>query len=182
MDDQQVLMDTFISRLRLAAAMARGDRTQVERYEEVMSDLIAGGSGHLTAAATGDNLAHRIIENVVTHCVGKFLINGHHPVYLSLPHKAEVELRSYIGELLDQELLPTMKNMTNPTRQMVCDATLAIAMDVCRGANGNAVRLRRTADRERTPSRLRQILEVWPESHWPGFALRQADVLQSYTA
>ena len=24
------------------------------------------------------------------------------------------------------------------------------------------------------------ILEVWPESHWPGFALRQADVFQSY--
>ena len=26
------------------------------------------------------------------------------------------------------------------------------------------------------------LLEVWPESHWQGFALRQADVLQSYTA
>ena len=26
------------------------------------------------------------------------------------------------------------------------------------------------------------ILEVWPESHWPGFALLQVDVLQSYTA
>ena len=25
-------------------------------------------------------------------------------------------------------------------------------------------------------------LEVWPESHWPGFALRQADVIQSFTA
>ena len=25
-------------------------------------------------------------------------------------------------------------------------------------------------------------LEVWPESHWPGFALRQADVFQSYMA
>ena len=25
-------------------------------------------------------------------------------------------------------------------------------------------------------------LEVWPESQWPGFALRQADVLQSYIA
>ena len=24
------------------------------------------------------------------------------------------------------------------------------------------------------------LLEVWPESHWPGFALRQADVFQSY--
>ena len=23
-------------------------------------------------------------------------------------------------------------------------------------------------------------LEVWPESHWPGFALRQSDVFQSY--
>ena len=29
---------------------------------------------------------------------------------------------------------------------------------------------------------LNSTLEVWPESHWPGFALRQADVLQSYTA
>ena len=26
------------------------------------------------------------------------------------------------------------------------------------------------------------ILEVWPKSHWPGFLLRQADELQSYTA
>ena len=26
------------------------------------------------------------------------------------------------------------------------------------------------------------ILEVWPESHWPGFALRQADVFQAYPA
>ena len=25
-------------------------------------------------------------------------------------------------------------------------------------------------------------LEGWPESHWPGFALRQADAFQSYTA
>ena len=25
-------------------------------------------------------------------------------------------------------------------------------------------------------------LEVWPESHWPAFALRQADGLQSYQA
>ena len=30
--------------------------------------------------------------------------------------------------------------------------------------------------------RLGLDLEVWPESHWPGFALRQADVFQSYTA
>ena len=26
------------------------------------------------------------------------------------------------------------------------------------------------------------LLEVWPESHWPGFALRQSDVCQSYAA
>ena len=28
----------------------------------------------------------------------------------------------------------------------------------------------------------RLVLEVWPESHWPGFALRQADAFQSYYA
>ena len=26
------------------------------------------------------------------------------------------------------------------------------------------------------------ILEVWPESHWPGFALREADVFKTYMA
>ena len=25
-------------------------------------------------------------------------------------------------------------------------------------------------------------LEVWPESHWPGFALRESDVLKTYMA
>ena len=30
--------------------------------------------------------------------------------------------------------------------------------------------------------RLVHALEVWPESHWPGFTLRQSDVLQSYAA
>ena len=29
---------------------------------------------------------------------------------------------------------------------------------------------------------LSSSLEVWPESHWPGFTLRQSDVLQSYAA
>ena len=24
-----------------------------------------------------------------------------------------------------------------------------------------------------------KALEIWPESHWPGFALRQSDVFQS---
>ena len=28
----------------------------------------------------------------------------------------------------------------------------------------------------------RNPLEVWPESHWPGFALRQSDVFQFYAA
>ena len=40
---------------------------------------------------------------------------------------------------------------------------------------GNAPGRANTGDKMMT-------LEVWPESHWPGFALRQADVLPSYTA
>ena len=31
-------------------------------------------------------------------------------------------------------------------------------------------------------TRIYEVLEVWPESHWPGFALRQSDVFQSYAA
>ena len=31
-----------------------------------------------------------------------------------------------------------------------------------------------------TDEAVADALEVWPESHWPGFALRQADVFQSY--
>ena len=27
-----------------------------------------------------------------------------------------------------------------------------------------------------------RALEVWPESHWPGFALREADVFKTYMA
>ena len=33
-----------------------------------------------------------------------------------------------------------------------------------------------------SPPLVAAYLEVWPESHWPGFALRQADAIQSYTA
>ena len=29
---------------------------------------------------------------------------------------------------------------------------------------------------------LEDDLEVWPESHWPGFALREADVFKTYMA
>ncbi len=32
------------------------------------------------------------------------------------------------------------------------------------------------------PATLALRLEVWPESHWPGFALREADVFKTYMA
>ena len=32
------------------------------------------------------------------------------------------------------------------------------------------------------PECWREALEVWPESHWPGFALREADVFKTYMA
>ena len=38
-----------------------------------------------------------------------------------------------------------------------------------------------TPPQESYTSPLAGGLEVWPESHWLGFALRQPDVLQSYT-
>ena len=53
---------------------------------------------------------------------------------------------------------------------LILPATLALHLDL-----GRAWGPANTGDKIVT-------LEVWPESHWPGFALRQADVLQSYTA
>ena len=55
------------------------------------------------------------------------------------------------------------------------------------GSRGLPVGSNNVAGVERNPTRTLPChatpdLEVWPESHWPGFALRQADVLQSYTA
>ena len=38
------------------------------------------------------------------------------------------------------------------------------------------------AENQRAIRQGRDPLEVWPESQWPGFTLRQADVLQSYIA
>ena len=35
------------------------------------------------------------------------------------------------------------------------------------------------ASEQEIEDKLMGSLEVWPESHWPGFALRKADVFQS---
>ena len=42
--------------------------------------------------------------------------------------------------------------------------------------------LYREPDQPMDVALLQEYLEVWPESHWPGFALLQVDVLQLYTA
>ena len=39
-----------------------------------------------------------------------------------------------------------------------------------------------TLDLKQAVEILDNTLEVWPESHWPGFTLRQSDVFQSYVA
>ena len=52
-------------------------------------------------------------------------------------------------------------------------------------AGSNADLLIGPSETEGSPpewNRVYAALEVWPESHWPGFALLQVDVLQSYTA
>ena len=46
-------------------------------------------------------------------------------------------------------------------------------------AGGNIVT---TVEEQEAYEVVKAALEVWPESYWPGFALRRADVLQSYTA
>ena len=74
--------------------------------------------------------------------------------------KADQQIQAYIGA--KQKLIALLEE----ERQAV------IHQAVTRGLDPNT---------KLKPSGV-EWLEVWPESHWPGFALRQADVLQSYTA
>ena len=57
---------------------------------------------------------------------------------------------------------------------------------VSQGQRCGRCRVRRRAERVSRPARAKtsapRVQEVWPESHWSGFALRQAVVLQSYIA
>ena len=46
---------------------------------------------------------------------------------------------------------------------------------------GESENLQGTGDQDQDEDDL-PVLEVWPESHWPGFTLRQSDVFQSYAA
>ena len=74
------------------------------------------------------------------------------------------ELESRLAEVSLRET-PTLGVRVRPVGRYVADRDTA------------------TVETDYGPIRLkRKWLEVWPESHWPGFALRQADVLQSYTA
>ena len=86
--------------------------------------------------------------------------------------------------MMDEKLRPFQRRFVKAVESSSYDT---VALSAPRGL-GNTFLAGHVLARALTPGdKLNQpgaeyVLEVWPESHWPGFALRQADVLQSYTA
>ena len=174
MGPQEVLLDTFVARLKEAAALSRGDRVQVENYAEKVHALTSGEYGHFTAAATGESLALTVIAQVVDYSTGELVVDVLVGEPLT-PGYAGKRLLEYVGAVLDRELTPTLGAIPNATKKMICDEVLVIAMDACRGRNSKAAMLWEAAEREAKSSMLRQVLDT--HASWVGKLL--AEIVKS---
>ena len=172
--DQEVLLSTFVARIKDSAARSRGDRLQVENYARTVYELTSGEHGHLVAAATGESLALKVITQVVDYSTREFV--GDVQVNNRLfPGYAEKRLLTHVGEVLDRELLPTLRDVPDATKKMIVDEILVIATDACRGKNSNAAKLWESAAREQATSNIQRTLD----SHAPWFGKLVVEIVKS---
>ena len=170
MEEQQVLLDTFVAKMKQSAALCRGDRIQVENYAVTLYRFTAGEYGHFTAAAAGESLAIKVLTQVVDYCTSEFVVNGLLGDAL-VPGYADKRLRAFLSEVLDRELPLTLGDIPDATKQMICDEIWVIALDVCRGKNSKAVMLWESAARESRSSRIQQVLDT--HAPWVGKLLTE---------
>ena len=170
MDEHQVLLNTFVARIKEASALSRGDRVQVENYGSTVFDLTSGCHGHFAAAAAGESLALKVIEQVVQFATQDLVID----VLLGeriVPGYAEKRFRSRLGEILDRELVPVLADVPDEIKQMICDEIVVIALDCCRGKESNTALLWEIAQKEQRTSRIHDILAT--HASWVGRLLTE---------
>ena len=100
MDEQQVLLDTFVSKIKSVAALCRGDRVQLENYEDTVFRLTAGEKGHFTAAAAGESLEIRVLTQVSDYCEGEGRVGLIMSSLVMLGNPTR-DLTSSLGQILD---------------------------------------------------------------------------------
>ena len=174
MDEQKVLLDTFVAKVKATAALCRGDLVQYDNYGETVYLLTAGEHGHLTAAATGESLAMKVITQVAHYCMNDHVTN----VLIGsaiVPGYAETQLRAYLGEVLDRALPPTLGEVPYATKQMICTEIETIAKDTCLGKNSNVARI---LEREKRASKFSGIPRAL-DSHAPWLGKLLVELLKS---
>ena len=65
---------------------------------------------------------------------------------------------------------------------ILCEVSLTVEHDDLTKARDRSRTLTSLTGKPTLATVIGTALEVWPKSHWPDFALRPADVFQSYTA
>ena len=154
----QVLLDTFVAKVKLSAALCRGDRFQVENYAGTLYRYTAGEYGHFTAAAAGESLAIKVLTQVVDYSTNELVVNAL-LVDRLFPGYSMKRLQVFLGDVLNRELPPILGDVSAATSEMICHEIWAIAMDANRRDNSQAVMLWKSLERENSSSALRRVVE-----------------------
>ncbi len=174
MGERQVLLDTFVAKIKQSAALCRGDRIQVENYAETLYRLTAGESGHFSAAAAGESLAIKVLTRVVDYCTGGAMV-GFVMASFGFPGNPAGALTKFLGQLLEEELPPTLGDVPEATRRMICDEILVIALDTLRGERSNAAALYESLYKEQRSEKFKRFLDM----HIPLIGKLMAEIVKS---
>ena len=174
MDERQVLLDTFVAKVKQSAALCRGDRIQVENYAATLYGLTAGESGHFSAAAAGESLAIKVLTRVVDYCTGDARV-GFVMASFGMPGNPGRELTNFLGQLLDEELPLALGDVPEATRRMICDEILVIALDMLRGKESNAAKLYESIHKEQRSEKFERFLDT----HVPWLGKLMAEIVKS---
>ena len=174
MDEHQVLLDTFVAKVKQSAALCRGDRIQVENYAETLYRLTSGESGHFSAAAAGESLAIKVLTRVVDYCTGGARV-GFVMASFGFPGNPGRALTKFLGQLLDEELPPTLGHVPEATLRMIYDEFLVIALDTLRGEKSNAAALYESLRREQRSEKFARFLDM----HVPWLGKLMGEIVKS---
>ena len=172
MDSRQVMVDSFVATIKQAAALCRGDLAQFANYGNTRYRLTAGEVGHFTAAATGEGLAVKIIEDLVDYC-RKEIVVGLLLVECQFPGHTAKKLERLSARVIDDELTSTLGELPYATKRMLWDEMTSIIWDIARGREGNAVAQWKSAKEEES--------SVWGtlEAHAPWVGRLLTEILKA---
>ncbi len=152
--EKQIQLDAFVARIMWAGSRCRGDSVQAETYSKNLRDLTAGKYGHITAAASGDSLACKVLSRLEALDNPLTSIIAHLSERLS-PGSGLGRITRELEEILDSELIPYLGDVSLPTKKMICDQVIYVWKDIARGPYSNAAQFLEEMEKERIEEKRR---------------------------